>query len=50
MVLGFELRASTLRYYTSPFLWWIFFKTRSHKVFAQAGFDRDPPDLCLLSS
>jgi hypothetical protein len=27
-----------------------FFKIGSHKLFAWAGFNLDPPDLCLLSS
>jgi hypothetical protein len=28
----------------------IIFKIGSRKLFAQAGFNLDPPDLCLLSS
>jgi hypothetical protein len=39
MVLGFELRAYTLSYSTSPFIEMGFFKRGSHKLFTQAGFE-----------
>jgi hypothetical protein len=44
-VLGFELRA-----YTSSHSVMGFFEIGSRKLFAWAGFDGEPPDLCLLSS
>jgi hypothetical protein len=31
--------AYTLNHSFSPFLWWVFFKIGSHKLFAQAGFE-----------
>jgi hypothetical protein len=49
-VLGFELRAYTLSHSTSPFFVLDVFKIGSCKLFAQAGFEPNPPDLCLLSS
>jgi hypothetical protein len=47
-VLGFELRAYTLSYSTSPFVM-DFFKIVSHELFAWVS-NLYPPDLCLLSS
>jgi hypothetical protein len=44
-LLGFELRA-----YTSPFFVMSFFEIGSRELFARAGFEPDPSDLCLLSS
>jgi hypothetical protein len=38
-VLEFELRAYTLSHSTTPFLWWIFFKIGSRKLFSQADFE-----------
>jgi hypothetical protein len=38
-VLGFELRAYTLSYSTSPIFVKVFFKIGSHKLFARAGFE-----------
>jgi hypothetical protein len=48
-VLGFELRAFTLSHSTTLFVLGVF-EIGSCKLFAWAGFVRDPPDLCLLSS
>jgi hypothetical protein len=39
MVLGFELRAYTLRHSTSPFFVMDIFKIESCGLFAQAGFE-----------
>jgi hypothetical protein len=33
-----------------PFFVVGFFQEGSHKLFAQAGFEHDPPDLCFLNS
>jgi hypothetical protein len=50
-VLGFELRTYTLSHSASPvFIVLVFFKMGSHELFAWAGLNQDPPDLCLLSS
>jgi hypothetical protein len=49
-VVGLELRAYTLSHSTSPFGEMDFFKIGFYKLFPQAGFKPDPPDLCLLSS
>jgi hypothetical protein len=50
-VLGLEFRDYTLSQPTSPFiLWCTFFKIGSHGLFALLASDRNPPDLCLLSS
>jgi hypothetical protein len=50
-VLGFELRAYTLRHSTSLFVYVMgFFKVGSCELFAQLALNHDPPDLCLLSS
>jgi hypothetical protein len=38
-VLEFELRAYTLSSSSNPFLWWVFFKIGSRKLFAQADFE-----------
>jgi hypothetical protein len=41
VVLGLELRTSTLSHSTSPFfVCWVFFEIGSHKLFAQAGFEK----------
>jgi hypothetical protein len=48
-VLGLELRAYTLSHSTSPFCA-KYFRNRSCDLFAWAGFEPFPPDLCLLSS
>jgi hypothetical protein len=37
--MGFELRAYTFSYSTSPFLVMGFFEDRSPELFAQAGFE-----------
>jgi hypothetical protein len=52
VVLGLELRASTLSHSTSldHFFVLSIFEIGSHELFAWAGFEPDPPDLCLLSS
>jgi hypothetical protein len=34
-VLGLELRAYTLNYFTSPFLLWVFFRDESPELFAR---------------
>jgi hypothetical protein len=47
VALGFELRAYILSHSTSPFLG--FFEIGFHKLFAQAGFECNPPELCFLS-
>jgi hypothetical protein len=49
-VLEFELRAYTLSHSTSPFFVTGFFEIGSCELFALAGSNHDPPDLCLLSS
>jgi hypothetical protein len=50
-VLGLELKAFTLSHSTSPiFCDRGFFEIESHELFAWAGFNPHPPDLCLLSS
>jgi hypothetical protein len=33
-VFGFELRAYIWSHSISPFMWWVFFKIESHKLFA----------------
>jgi hypothetical protein len=33
-VLGLELKAYTLSHLTNPFLCWVFFRDRSHELFA----------------
>jgi hypothetical protein len=38
MVLGFELRAYTLSYSTSPLLWWVLVEIGSPELFAWVGF------------
>jgi hypothetical protein len=51
-VLGFQLGAYTLRHSISPFfvMGFFFFEIGSQELFAWAGFEPHPPDLCLLSS
>jgi hypothetical protein len=49
-ILGFELRAYTLSHAISPFLWWVFSRSGLLNSLPGLASNRDPPDLCLLSS
>jgi hypothetical protein len=49
-VLEFEFRVYTLSLSVSPFSVMGFFNIGSQELFARAGFEPDPPDLCILSS
>jgi hypothetical protein len=51
-VLALELRAFTLSYSTSPFLWRIFVEIGSRELYYMPGLvsNNDSPDLCLLNS
>jgi hypothetical protein len=48
--LGFELRDYALSHSTSPFLWWVFSRRSLTNYLPGLTSNRDPPDLCLLSS
>jgi hypothetical protein len=50
VVVGFELRAYTLSHSASPFLMMTFFEIGFLELFAWLALNRNPPDLCLLSS
>jgi hypothetical protein len=50
LVLGLELKPYTLNHSASPFFVMDFFEVGAQELFAWAGFELDPPDLCFLSS
>jgi hypothetical protein len=50
VVLVFELRTYTLSFSTSPFFVLCIFETGSLELFPRLALNRDPPDLCLLST